>query len=112
MNKSGVRQAGEVTLLVGAILDTISQAAIILFSFLIWAPIGGALIALLWVARDKALKGSKGWMIYGIVQGALTGWVTMAGHILMLVDYNQIENKVNHRVDFKVEDKKDDEYYR
>ncbi|MEF9951570.1 MAG: hypothetical protein RR840_07255 [Clostridium sp.] len=94
MNKSGVRQAGEITLLVGAILDTITQGVLILCSLFIWAPFGGALIALLWVSRHQAMKGKKGWMIYGIVQGALSGWVTMAGHILMLVDYNQNQNQL------------------
>ncbi|MEG0371473.1 MAG: hypothetical protein RR515_00235 [Clostridium sp.] len=98
MSVSGVRQAGEIVLLIGAILDTITQAVLIFCTFFIWTPFAGALIPLLWVARNKALKGSKSWMIYGIVQGALFGWVTLAGHILMLIDYSKKENQRNENI--------------
>lgn len=91
--KSGLREAGEIVLLVGAILDTVTQGVLVVCTFFIWTPIAAVIIPLLWVARKKALNGSKGWIIYGIVHGALTGWVTLAGHIIMLVDYNKRERE-------------------
>lgn len=88
MEKSGLRNAAEIVLLIGAILETVGHAILIFCTVFIWTPFAAVIIPLLWVARSKALKGSKGWNIYGIVHGTLTGWVTLAGHIMLLIDNN------------------------
>lgn len=90
--KSDLRNIAEITILVGAIVETIGHAFLILGTFGLWAIIGGPIIALLWIARAKAMKGSRGWAIYGIVHGALTGWITLVGYILLVVDQNRTLN--------------------
>ena len=65
--KSELRKAAEIVILVGAILETIGHAIIILFTLGLGGLISGPLLVLLWVARSKAMNGSRGWAIYGIV---------------------------------------------
>lgn len=90
--KSGLRKAAEIVTLVGAILETIIYAFVILFTFGFGAIVVGPILILLWVARAQAMKGSQGWAIYGIIHGFFTGWVTMAGHILFVIDNSQNQN--------------------
>lgn len=85
--KSELRKAAEVVILVGAILDTIAHAFIILFTFGLGAIISGPILLLLWTARKKAVKeGNTGWAIYGIIHGAFSGWITLIGYILLVID--------------------------
>lgn len=88
--KSELRKAAEIVILVGAILETIGHAVLILFSLGLFGIISIPVLVLLWVARHKAVnRGSRGWAIYGIVHGALTGWITLVGYILLVVDNNR-----------------------
>ncbi len=91
--KSGLRQAGEILILIGAILSTISQAVLILVTFFIWTIPGAVVIVFTWVTRNKVLKsGSRNWTIFGIVLGALTDWIGLAGYICLLIEDIQNEN--------------------
>lgn len=86
MEKSALRSTGEILILIGAILSTIIQSFFILITFFIWTLPGAAIIAFAWVNRALALKGSKGFMINGIVFSALTDQVGLIGYILLLID--------------------------
>ena len=87
MNKSGVKQAGEIITLVGAILETIAHSTLIFLTVGIWVVFAAIFIPLSWVSRTNSVKKeSKGWMIYGIVQSAFFNTVGLVGYILLLVD--------------------------
>ncbi|MEG2788844.1 MAG: hypothetical protein RR942_13615 [Romboutsia sp.] len=103
MEKSGLRQAGEIVTLVGAIIETVGHAMLIIGTFFMWTIPAAIIIPLIWVARGNAKsKDSKGWMIYGIVQGVLCGWISLVGYILLLVDKIQRENKMPEQISKEV----------
>ena len=88
--KSELRKAAEIVILVGAILETIGHAVLILFSLGLFGIVSIPILVLLWVARHQAVnRGSRGWAIYGIIHGALSGWITLVGYILLVVDNNR-----------------------
>ncbi len=98
MNKSGLKQAGEIITLVGAILETIMHSVLILLTFGIWIIFAAIFIPLAWISRTKSVKNeSKGWMIYGIVQSVLFNTVGLAGYILLLIDKINLENKLQNK---------------
>ncbi len=86
MQKSGLRTAAEILILVGAILSTIIQAILILVTFFIWTIPAIVIIVFAWVNRSQALKGSRGFTICGIVFSAFTDTLGLIGYILLLVD--------------------------
>ena len=87
MNKSGLKQAGEIITLIGAILETIMHSTLIFFAIGIWIPFAAIFIPLAWISRTKSIKyESKGWMIYGIVQSVIFNTVGLVGYILLLID--------------------------
>ena len=94
MDKSGLKQAGEIITLIGAILETIWHSILIL-STGVWILFAAVFIPLLWISRSKATKyQSKGWMIYGIIQSIISNWVGLVGYILLLVDKINLDNKI------------------
>jgi len=87
MNKSGLKQAGEIITLIGAILETIMHSVLILPTVGIWILFAAIFIPLAWISRTKSVKNeSKGWIIYGIVQSAFFNTVGLVGYILLLID--------------------------
>lgn len=87
MNKSGLKQAGEIITLVGAILETILHSTLILATVGIWILFAAIFIPLTWISRTNSVKkDSKGWMIYGIVQSVFFNPVGLVGYILLLID--------------------------
>lgn len=88
--KSELRRLAEVVILVGAIVETIGLVLVIILTLGIGAIVAGPILFLLWMARQKAVnENSYGWTIYGIVHGALSGWITLVGYILLLIDKNR-----------------------
>ena len=99
MNKSNLKQAGEIVTLVGAILETIMHSVLIILTFGVWLIFAAIFIPLVWISRTKSVKKeSKGWMIYGIVQSVLfINWVGLVGYILLLIDKINLENKLQNK---------------
>ena len=95
MNKSGLKQAGEIITLIGAIIETIMHSVLIFITVGVWIPLAAIFITLAWVSRTKSVKNkSKGWMIYGIIQSVCFNTVGLVGYILLLIDKFNLDNKI------------------
>lgn len=95
MKKSGLKQAGEIITLIGAILETIFHALLLIYSEGVWLIFAAVFIPLLWISRNNAVGNqSKGWMIYGIIQSVFFNWVGLVGYILLLIDKVNLDNKI------------------
>ena len=91
---SGIRSAANVLTLIGAILQTIIWAFIIIVTVGIGSIVAIPLIILAWVTYNKTKNFIKGWNIYGIVQSiCFCDMVGLSGYILALVDLSNIERE-------------------
>lgn len=97
MNKSGLKQAGEIITLIGAIIETIMHTLLIFITFGVWIPFAAIFITLSWISRIKSVENtSKGWMIYGIIQSVCFNTVGLIGYILLLIDKVNLDNKIEN----------------